>query len=35
MMRDGQNLFDVATSAFGEWKCDETMEDLQNKASTS
>ncbi len=33
-MQDGQNLFDASTSAFGEWKCDETMEDLQAKDST-
>ncbi len=34
-MQDGQNLFDVVTSFAGEWKCDETMEDLQNKDSTN
>lgn len=34
-MQDGQNLFDNATSFSGEWKCDETMEDLQNKDSTN
>lgn len=34
-MQDGQNLFDLATSFAAEWKCDETMEDLQNKDSTN
>jgi predicted alpha/beta superfamily hydrolase len=28
-MQDGQNLFDVATSGFGEWGVDETLDSLQ------
>ncbi|HRH60029.1 MAG TPA: alpha/beta hydrolase-fold protein, partial [Chitinophagaceae bacterium] len=34
-MQDGQNLFDYLTSFAGEWKCDETMETLQNSDSTN
>lgn len=33
-MQDGQNLFDQSRSAFGEWKCDETMMSLEQKDST-
>lgn len=33
-MQDGQNLFDLSRSAFGEWKCDETMVSLEQKDST-
>lgn len=33
-MQDGQNLFDLSRSAFGEWKCDETMLSLEQKDST-
>lgn len=29
-MQDGQNLFDVLTSFSGEWKVDESMNDLFN-----
>jgi alpha-glucosidase len=30
-MHDGQNLFDVATAYAGEWKVDETLDDLAKK----
>lgn len=30
-MHDGQNLFDAATSAFGEWRVDEVLDDLTTR----
>jgi predicted alpha/beta superfamily hydrolase len=33
-MHDGQNLMDASRSAFGEWRCDETMQNLEQKDST-
>lgn len=33
-MEDGQNLFDEATSSYGEWKIDETMENLAKQGKT-
>ncbi len=30
-MQDGQNLFDAATAAYGEWRVDETLDSLEKK----
>ncbi|GAB4193124.1 MAG: hypothetical protein OHK0057_31630 [Thermoflexibacter sp.] len=32
-MQDGQNLFDAATSSFGEWGIDKTLNKLQNEGN--
>jgi hypothetical protein len=32
-MHDGQNLFDEALSYYGEWRVDETMEELARRVT--